>query len=55
MMYSDYGHIIKRLVPDKEKELLVCADFARAFLDDPDGPEPSEKLAIYYHCIASEH
>jgi hypothetical protein len=53
MIYSDYGHIIKRLVQDKEKELLVCADFAKAFLDDPDGPEPSEKLAIYYHCIAS--
>ena len=30
MFYSDYGHIIKRLVQDKDKELLVCADFAKA-------------------------
>jgi hypothetical protein len=51
MIYSDYGHIIKRLVQDKDKELLVCADFAKAFFDDPDGPEPSEKLAIVYHCM----
>lgn len=52
MFYSDYGHIIKRLAGgDKEKELLICADFAKAFFDDPDGPEPSEKLAITYHCL----
>lgn len=51
MIYSDYGHIIKRLVQDKDKELLVCADFAKAYFDDPDGPEPSEKLAIHYHCM----
>lgn len=53
MFYSDYGHIIKRLVSDKDKELLVCADFAKAYFDDPDGPEPSEKLAITYHCLTN--
>jgi hypothetical protein len=53
MIYSDYGHIIKRLVTDKDKELMVCADFAKAYFDDPDGPEPSEKLAIHYHCMTN--
>ena len=50
MMYSDYGHVIKTYV-QADKELQVCAEMARAFLDDPDGPEPSEKLALYFHCI----
>lgn len=50
MIYSDFGHIIKRLVgPDKE--LIVCADFAKAYLDDPDGLDPSEKLAVQYYCM----
>lgn len=51
MFYSDYGHILKRIVPDKEKELLIWADFAKSYFDDPDGPEPSEKLARQYHCL----
>lgn len=52
MIYSDYGHIIKKLVgPDKEA--VVCADFAKAYFDDPDGPEPEEKLAIHYHCMTN--
>ena len=52
VMYSDYGHIIKRLVPP-EKEVLICADMAKAYFDDPDGPEPEEKLAIHYHCMTN--
>lgn len=52
VMYSDYGHTIRKYVP-VEKELMFCAEMAKAFLDDPDGPEPSEKVALYYHCIAS--
>jgi hypothetical protein len=52
MMYSDYGHIIKRLAAgDKDKELLICADFAKAYLDDPDGVDAKEKLAVQYHCM----
>ena len=51
MMYSDYGHVIRKYCPP-EKELMVCAELAKAFFDDPDGPEPSEKLALYFHCIA---
>lgn len=50
MMYSDYCRVIKKYAPP-EKELLMCAELAKAFLDDEDGPEPSEKLALYYYCI----
>jgi hypothetical protein len=50
MMYSDYCKVAKRFVaPDKE--MMFFAELAKAFLDDADGPEPSEKLALYYHCI----
>lgn len=51
MIYSDYGHVIRKYCPP-DKELMVSAELAKAFLDDPDGPEPSEKLALYFHCIA---
>lgn len=50
MIYSDYCKVIKKYVPI-EKELLFCVDLARAFLEDADGPKPSEKLALYYYCI----
>lgn len=50
MMYSDYCKVIKKYV-SPEKELMMCAELAKAFLDDTDGPEPSEKLALYYYCI----
>lgn len=50
MMYSDYGPIVKKYIPP-ERELQACAELAKAFLDDPDGPEPSEKLALYFHCV----
>lgn len=50
MMYSDYCKVLKKYV-SPEKELAMCADLAKAFLDDADGPEPSEKLALYYYCI----
>lgn len=52
MWYSDYGHVTKRIVGDnKEKELMVNADYARAYLDDPDGVDAGEKLAVTYHCL----
>ena len=52
MIYSDYCRSIKKYV-SPDKEMIFCAEMARDFLDDPDGPEPSEKLALYYYCIAS--
>ena len=52
MMYADYGHVIKKYLPP-ERELHFCAELAKAFLEDKDGPEPSEKLALYYHCIVN--
>lgn len=52
MMYSDYCKVLKKHV-SPEKELIVCAEMAKAFLEDDDGPEASEKLALYYHCIAN--
>ena len=52
MMYADYIMVIRKYTPP-EKELMCCAEMAKAFFDDPDGPEPSEKLALYFHCIAA--
>lgn len=52
MMYSDYCKVVRKHIPP-EKELVFYAEMAKAFLEDPDGPEPSEKLALYFHCIAS--
>jgi hypothetical protein len=50
MMYSDYCKVAKKYIaPDKE--LHFFAELAKAFLDDEDGPEASEKLALYFHCI----
>ena len=50
MMYSDYCKVAKKYVaPDKE--LMFFIDLAKAFLEDEDGPEASEKLALYFHCI----
>ncbi len=51
MMYADYGHLFKRYASSSEDVLVMCAEMAKAFLEDPDGPEPSEKLALYFHCI----
>jgi hypothetical protein len=50
MMYSDYCKVARKYVaPDKE--LMFFAELAKAFLEDEDAPEASEKLALYYHCI----
>lgn len=50
MMYADYGQVVKKHV-GSDKELMCCAELAKAFLEDPDGPDPSEKLALYFHCV----
>ena len=50
MMYSDYCKVARKYVAP-EKELMFFVEMAHAFLEDEDGPEPFEKLALYYHCI----
>lgn len=50
MLYSDLCEALRPLVP-KEKEAMVYAKMARYWLEDADGPEGSEKLALYYYCI----
>lgn len=50
IMYSDFGQVLKKYIPP-EKELMMCADMAKAYFDDPDGYDPDEKLAIHYHCM----
>lgn len=52
MLYSDYCRLVKKYIPP-EKELQFYIEMAKAFLDDEDGPEPSEKLALYFHCISN--
>lgn len=37
-----------------ERECHYYVELAKAFLEDDDGPEPSEKLALYYYCIAED-
>jgi hypothetical protein len=52
VMYSDYCRSIKKYV-SPEDELLMCASMALDFLDDVDAPAASEKLTMYFHCIAN--
>ena len=53
MMYADYGKTVKKYAKSSDEELCMCVELARDFLEDPDGPEPSEKLALYFHCIVN--
>ena len=53
MMYSDYCAVVNKHIPH-EKALMFYAEMAKAYLEDEDGPEGSEKLALYYHCIVSD-
>ena len=48
MFYSDYGHVIKKFAGQEKELLLICAEFAKAYFDDPDGIDPEEKIAINY-------
>ena len=52
MMYADYCRALKKFV-EHDKLLDCCICLAKSFLEDEDGPEPSEKLALYYHCIVN--
>lgn len=37
-----------------KENATITLELAKAFLEDEDGPEPSEKLALYYYCIAED-
>ena len=52
MMYSDYCTSIKKFVAP-EDEAMMCASMAWDFLEDVDAPSASEKLTMYFHCIAN--
>lgn len=47
MLYSDYGSLIRTLVP-YSKEGLVFLNMAKAFLEDKDGVKGRERLVEYY-------
>lgn len=53
MLYSDYCSVVSKYVPH-EKAVMLYAEMAKAFLEDADAPEGSEKLALYYHCIVCD-
>ena len=48
MMYSDYAEVAKKFGVGTPE---FFADMAKAFLFDPDGPAPKEKLSAYYHGV----
>lgn len=52
MMYSDYCKTLKKYM-SSDKLLECCVDLALDFLMDMDGPEPYEKIMLYYHCIVN--
>lgn len=53
MLYSDYCAVVRKFVPP-EREMLFYAELAKAWLDDDDAPEGSEKLYLYIKCIVDE-
>lgn len=55
MLYSDYAAVLKvYVIKDSETEAMLYVKLAKAFLEDEDAPSGSEKLALYYHCIACD-
>lgn len=53
MLYSDLCEVLRPMIsPDREAHCY--AKIAQAWLEDDDGPMPSEKLALYYYCIADD-
>lgn len=53
MLYSDFCEVCRSHV-SPEKEAHYYAKMAQAWLEDDDGPAPSEKLALYYYCIVAD-
>lgn len=55
MLYSDFCEALRNYIPrDVEKEAMAYTKMAQAWLEDPDAPEGSEKLALYYYCVIEE-
>lgn len=52
MLYSDYAEALRPYVP-ADKEPVVYLRMAKAFLEDEDAPEGSEKLALYYWSVVN--
>lgn len=50
MLYSDYCEVLKPFI-SPDRELYAYVALGKAFLEDEDAPEGSEKLALYYYCI----
>lgn len=50
MLYSDFCEALKGVIPP-EKELMTYVKLAKAWLEDEDAPEGSEKLALYYYDV----
>lgn len=53
-LYSDYGRILKKHLPP-EKVLTLLGEMAAEWFDDPDGPEPDDKMSIQYYCMAKPY
>lgn len=53
MLYSDLCEV-ERANVSPEKEAHHYAKLAKAWLEDDDGPEGSEKLALYFYCIVDD-
>ena len=53
MLYSDLCEVCRAYI-SPEKEAHHYAKMAQAWLEDDDGPSSSEKLALYYYCIADD-
>lgn len=50
MLYSDFCEVIRKFI-SPDKELMFFIYLAKAWLEDEDAPEGSEKLALYKYCI----
>ena len=50
MLYSDYCEVTRSYI-SPENEAMFYVKLAKAWLEDEDAPEGSEKLALYYHCV----
>lgn len=50
MLYSDLCEALRALIP-RDKEAMIYTKMARYWLEDEDGPQDLEKLALYYYCI----
>ena len=53
MLYSDYCEALKSIVTP-EREHIVYSKLAKAWLEDEDAAQGSEKLALYYYCIVDD-